>query len=499
LSAELEPAALIREANALRLAGRDAEAEAVYLRLLSRWPALPDAWFNLGVVQRRIGRFEAALGSYEEALARGIRGPEEVHLNRAFIYSDCLGDEEAAARELGEALRLNPAYVPALLNLAKLHEDHGDRAQARALYERALTQDPPPALALARLANLLPREELDDTVIERLRAAMSRPDTFIVDRAALGFALGRVLDGLGRYRAAFTAYQAANRDSRASALPTVVRYDRAAQELVTQQLLSTPLPAALPFPTAEAARPRPIFICGMFRSGSTLIEQLIAAAPGVEPGGELNLIPGLIVRELLPYPQALASAPHTQLERLAGEYRKAIGGAFPGAAYVTDKRPDNFFCIGLIKTLFPDALIVHTTRNPLDTCLSMFFLHLDLSMSYALDLLDTGHFYRQYRTVMAHWKKVYGSDIVDFDYDTFIRTPEPSAARLFAALGLSWDPRFLEAPAQGRSVRTASVWQVREPLYPHSSGRARHYEAELVGLREYLGDLLPATPAAEGP
>ena len=130
----------------------------------------------------------------------------------------------------------------------------------------------------------------------------------------------------------------------------------------------------------------------------------------------MNLLPALIGRELLPFPTALASAPEPQLRRLASEYREWIARAFPGAVYVTDKRPDNFFCIGLIKTLFPDALIVHTTRNPLDTCLSMFFLHLDLSMSYALDLLDIGHFYRQYRRVMAHWKMVYGRDIVDFDW-----------------------------------------------------------------------------------
>ena len=491
--------AVIREADALRLAGRDLEAEAAYLRLLSRWPALADAWFNLGVVQRRIGRFEAALGAYQQALSRGIRGPEEVHLNRAFIYSECLRQDEAAARELNEALRLNPAYGPALLNLAKLHEDRGEREPARALYERALALEPPSALALARFANLLSPGAHDDSLIERLRRAIARPDATGADRAELGFALGRALDGRGDYRGAFAAYQAANGDSRSSALPAMVHYSRDAQERVTEQLLGTPLPAPLPSPSADAARPRPIFICGMFRSGSTLTEQLIAAAPGVAPGGELNLLPALITSELQPFPAALASASQPQLRRLADAYRQWIAGAFPGAALVTDKRPDNFFCIGLIKTLFPDALIVHTTRDPLDTCLSVFFLHLDHRMSYALDLLDTGHFYRQYRSVMAHWKKLYGSAIVDFDYDAFVRAPESTAAALFAALGLSWDPRLLEIPLVARPIRTVSTAQVREPLYRHSSGRARHYRAELAELREYLADLLPAVAASDRP
>jgi hypothetical protein len=279
----------------------------------------------------------------------------------------------------------------------------------------------------------------------------------------------------------------------------MVSYSRAAQERVTEELLGTPLPAPLRSPGVDLTPPRPIFICGMFRSGSTLAEQLIAAAPGVEAGGELNLLPALITRELQPFPTALASASEPQLRRLADAYRQWIAGAFPGAAFVTDKRPDNFFCIGLIKTLFPDALIVHTTRDPLDTCLSVFFLHLDHQMSYALDLLDTGHFYRQYRAVMAHWKKLYGGAIVDFDYDAFVRAPESTAAALFAALGLSWDPRLLEIPPAARPIRTASAAQVREPLYRHSSGRARHYRAELAELREYLADLLPAVPAGDSP
>src|SRR5438045_210708 len=279
------PATLIHEANALREAGRLAEAEAAYLRILGRWPSLPDRWFNLGVVQRRSGRFEDAHASYQEALMRGISGAEEVHLNRAVIYGDCLRESEAAERELREALRLNASYVPALLNLANLHEDRGQRQEARLLYERALTLEPWCFLALARLASLQPADALDERLIARLREALARPEASAADRALLGFALGRALDAIGDYRGAFPAYQAANRDSRASALPAVVRYDRAAQERVTEQLIAAPvrtLPGRTP---TGASGPRPIFVCGMFRSGSTLAEQLIAGHPGRAAGG----------------------------------------------------------------------------------------------------------------------------------------------------------------------------------------------------------------------
>ena len=489
-----EAAVLIREANALRQTGRLVEAEAAYLRILNRWPALPDCWFNLGVVQRRAGNFPAALLSYQQALARGISAPEEVHLNRAVIYTK-LCQDDAAESELREALKANPSYVPALLNLANLHEDRGNREEAQSLYGQALTLDPDCFLALARLANLRAPDACDEPLIARLRAALQNPTATAIDRADLGFALGRTLDASGQYAAAFAAYEAANRDSRASTTPGVPGYDRAAQEQVTDQLIATPLPPPLAPARAGAARPRPIFVCGMYRSGSTLAEQLLAGYPELAAGGELDLLPALIASELLPFPESLAMTPRAKLERLAGDYRDRLAALFPGAAYVTDKRPDNFFCIGLIKTLFPDARVVHTTRDALDNCLSVFFLHLDPRLSYASDLLDTGHFYRQYRHLMAHWKHLFGSDIVDFNYDEFVTAPEVAGRRLFEALDLEWDPRFLELPRSPRAVKTASVWQVREPLYQSSSGRARHYAHELAALTEDLADLLPAAPS----
>ena len=487
------PEPQIRQAQALQHAGRLADAEQAYAQILARWPALPDCWYNLGVVQRLQGRAEAALASYREALNHGVTRPEEVHLNRAVILTDALQRVPEAEAELHTALRLNPTYLPAMLNLANLHEDRGERDEARALYGKILTLDPLSFLAFARLVNMLPRGGHDAQLIARLRSALARPEASAGDRAHLGFALGRALDGAGDYAGAFAAYQAANADSSASAVPPV-HYDRRAHEQIVDELIATTPPA--PVSAAAPSRPRPVFICGMYRSGSTLTEQLLAGHPQVGAGGELPLLPRMISSQLLPFPAALAAAPAARLVQLAAGYRGAIAALFPAATWVTDKRPDNFFCIGLIKTLFPDAQIVHTVRDPLDTCLSVFFLHLDHRLSYALDLGDIGHFYRQYQRLMAHWKRLYGASIIDFDYDQFVSSPEPTAARLFESLGLSWDASFLDFPSRARSVRTASVWQVREPLYQHASGRARHYGRELAPLRAELG-LAPAEPPAE--
>ena len=490
------PAQLIREANALREAGRLAEAEAAYARILSHWPDLPDCWFNLGVVQRRSGRPEQALASYQEALARGARCPEEIRLNRAVIYAE-LRQEQTAEAELRAALQSNPAYVPALLNLANLHEDCGRRDPARTLYERILALDPACLLALARLANLTPSGAQDEGLLARLRAAIEHPQASAAERAELGFALGRALDGRGEYGAAFAVYREANEDSRLSAPPGTPRYDRLAQERVTAELIGTALPTSPNAPSAPAG-PQALFICGMFRSGSTLAEQLLAGHHGVAAGGELGILPWMIGRYLQPFPGSLAAISQAQLASLATHYRERLAALFPGATHVTDKRPDNFLLIGLIKTLFPQARIVHTTRDPLDNCLSIYFLHLDQRMSYALDLMDIGHYYRQYRRVMAHWQGLYGADIIDFDYDEFVCAPAATGARLFAALGWQWDSRALEFPHADRVVKTASLWQVREPLYRHASGRARHYAHELAQLREYLADLLPAAGVGVG-
>jgi tetratricopeptide (TPR) repeat protein len=492
---------MVREALLLDRQGRMPEAITAYQRILVLWPALSDCWYRLAALQRQTRQYSAALNSYRQALDRGVRKPEEVHLNRGVIYAEDLRQDDAAEREFLDALALNAQYVPALINLANLQEDLGRREAALATYEKILELEPHSRPALARYANAKTFTTPGDPVIERLRRALAAPDTGTADRASLGFALGRALDECGEYAAAFDAYQAANRDSRASATPGSAHYDRRAEERRVDRLIAA-FPAAAPANVAHAggivhdagiARrtaaggpPCPIFVCGMFRSGSTLVEQMIAGHPQVVAGGELDFLPYIVHAALAPFPESIAAAPPRRLEALAAQYLHRLGELFPGAQHVTDKRPDNFLYIGLIKRLFPDAKFVHTTRNPLDNCLSLFFLHLDQRMSYALDLMDIGHYYRQYLRLMAHWKALFGADIFDVDYDALVRQPKPGLEQLLAFLGLEWNETCLAPPGRGRSIKTASVWQVREPLHVRSSGRSKHYARELAALRECL-------------
>jgi tetratricopeptide (TPR) repeat protein len=478
------PEAAWREAVLLQSENRVAEAIAAYQRLLRLKPRLAEAWYNLGLLQRQVRQLDDALDSYQKALDSGIARPEEVHLNRSVIYTDHLRDHAAAERELERALALNPTFEPALLNLANLQEDLGREPEARATYARLLELDPRCFEALARYANLH-SPGAHPVLVERLRRALIDPQASPAERASLGFALGRLLDAMGEFSAAFAAYELANRASRASA-PAVARYDRAQQQRLTERLMATPLPARAPTP---GAAPEPIFICGMFRSGSTLTEQLLAHCPGVAAGGELDFIPRLVAGELEPFPESMQRLSAADLNGLAARYRAELARLPGRPVHVIDKRPDNFLYLGFIKTLFPQARIVHTTRDPLDNCLSIYFLHLDQQMSYSLDLMDIGHYYREYRRLMSHWQRQFGADIHECNYDALVHEPLPTLEALCHFLGLEWRGQLPRPAPPNRAIKTASVWQARAPLYVTSSGRARNYRHQLSALRDYLADL----------
>jgi len=458
---------LLREASRLRTLGRVDEAIDAYERLLEVKPDLGDCWYNLGWLQRKARRFDAALDSYDRALDLGINDPEEVHLNRAVIFSDHLHQPEDAERELRDALDKNPNYVPELLNLGNLHEDLGDRDAARDAYQRALAVESRNGLALARLAGVSHAGELDQSLAQQLRIAIARAET-PVEQADLGYSLAGLLDAAGAYEDAFEAAATANE---ASLTAGGARYDRAEQEQLVRRLIDT-----FSSPATGTHSSPAVFICGLFRSGSTLVEQILGAHPGVTAGGELDLIPALMP-EIEGYPEAVASADESTLERWRESYARGLP-PHPGRL-LTDKRPDNFLHIGLIKALFPRAKIVHTKRNPLDNLLSLYFLHLDPGMAYALDLEDAAHWFGQYERLMAHWKALFPEDILDVDYDELVREPKPVIERLLNFLDLEWVGALLDFHRGTTPVKTASVWQVRQPLHARSSGRWQNYRKQL--------------------
>lgn len=477
---------LLTQAAAHEDANRPQAAVALYRQVLALQPRRPNTWFNLARQLRLVGESAAALSAYQEALNHRVSQPEEAHLNRGVIYSDDLRDGDQAEREWRSALRLNPRYTPALINLANLQEDRGSRDEALAVYETLLRTAPNHPMGLARYAALKGVDSPGDPLLARLRAAVASAQCTDEDRAGLCFAQGQLLDACGAYDEAFAAYSQANRFSRALAQRQGLRYDRLAQERLVDELMRTfPLAQAPAMPSADAA---PLFVCGMFRSGSTLTEQVLAAHPDVTAGGELSFIPRLVATQLQPYPAAVSRVTPVAWQDIAARYRQQLAAVSHGARRVTDKRPDNFLHIGLIKTLFPHARVVHTTREPADNALSIFFLHLDHGMAYATDLADIAHYIGQQQRLMRHWQSCYGDDILAFAYDSFVREPRAAAEKLLAFCGLPWDEACLSFHQLRNMVRTPSAWQVRRPVFSTSSGRWKNYQKHLGPLLAALGD-----------
>lgn len=486
----------LQHARRLGDEGRREDSIAAYRELLAQAPGHVEAWYELAWLLRRQGQPQSALEAYARALANGIAAPEDVHLNRAVIQTDDLHDHAAAEASLRAALALKPGHPPALLNLGNLCEDLGRDDEAEACYRALLATETRTAAgrdgqaeALARLLALPALRATDAALLERALATARRsesPSTGV--QANLWFAIGRALEARQDHGAAFEAFVEGNRLA-ARGGPA---YSPAGMEAAVDALVASL--AARPRAVSAAPRPdvlEPLFICGMFRSGSTLIEQVLAAHPQVLAGGERPFFPALAGGPLAPYPARLAALDDARCAALAGDYlahraRLAPAGR-ASARWFTDKRPDNVLLLDLVKRVFPLAKILLTRRDPIDTGLSVFQQHLDQRQApYSSDLRAIGHYSGQLQRWVGHCKAAFGADLRVFDYDAFVRDPEAELRPLLDWLGLDWDPRCLAFHSRESSVKTASVHQVRRPLYADSSGRWRPYAQALQPMIDEL-------------
>lgn len=461
--------------------GRVPEAIAAYRNLLTAFPDLPDSWYNLGWLCRQAGFANDALAAYDEALKRGIQGAEEVYLNRAALFADAMARPAEAKADLEKAIALNPSYLPAYLNLGNLHEDLGDRDGAKAAYLRALDLKPANAIALSRLAGLGRATSPDDPMILRIRAVLGSGVLLPADKALLLFALGRLEDSCGAYDAAAKSFADANACARIAASGNVAPYS-GPDELLRADRCA----AAFSTPNARtggllAPSPQPVFIVGMFRSGSTLLEQILGSHSQITAGGELELVTR-IARGLGWDPATIAQAPATEVDKYAEAYLSRIRTMYPGARIVTDKRPDNFWFIGLIKRMFPGARILNTVRHPLDTLVSVWTQYLASSLNYGYFPEDIASHLHAERRMMAHWERLYPGDILTVPYEQLVRNPEREIRRVLEFLNLPFEPECLDFHKTEGPVKTASVWQVREPLHGRSIGRWKNYEAYFQSL-----------------
>jgi hypothetical protein len=252
-------------------------------------------------------------------------------------------------------------------------------------------------------------------------------------------------------------------------------------------------------PRATLETRRPVFIVGMPRSGTTLIEQILASHPAVHGAGELQTL-RLIAKgsagsdwsEGEPYPECLDGLSLARANRLAAHYLREVESLAADAnradaTYITDKQPLNFLILDLVEILFPGCHVIHCIRNPLDTCLSNFITNFEGGNEFKFDLAHLGQYHRDYRRLMDHWKKVLNVPMLDVRYEDLVLDTEGQVRRLLEFLGLPWDERCMKYYENARQVRTASEDQVRRPIYTSAIGRWKHYERHLGELIAALG------------
>ncbi len=470
-----EPLYCERLAALLERRGEARAALECYRRLIDLRPTLADSRYNYARLLNRAKQPHAALDQYEIALDLGIGAPEDVYSNISVILSDQHRHQEAEAA-LKQALEINPDYVPALYNLGVLREELGLWESASELFLKILELEPDHLDALTHLAHAQKIEDPAHPVVNKLQLALSRCSGNLLASEAVHFALGKVYDDSRSYDSAFEHFLQGNQLS----YQRTGAYDRAGQETLVQALVDTCKSGWLTTvePVSYSA---PIFICGMFRSGSTLLEQMLAAHPDVNAGGELNFF-----NQHIPLPSALTKLDQIRVRELGTMYLEYLASGFPDAVRVTNKRPDNFVYLGLIRAMFPNAKFINTCRHPLDNCLSIYFQQFAGSVKYHTQLLDIGHYYAQYCGLMDYWKQELSDNIVDTNYQALVSDPRAQLEPLLEFLELEWHEDCLEFHKTDSRVRTASVWQVRQPLYQRSRGRWHNYARHLECLQEYL-------------
>jgi hypothetical protein len=307
------------------------------------------------------------------------------------------------------------------------------------------------------------------------------------DEANLRFAAAELLDTSGRYDEAFA--QAA-RGNALSAMP----HDPAAVTRQFDELIEYFTPERLRcLPRAVYRREKPVFIVGMPRSGTSLLEQIVASHPAVHGAGELDFMPrvyrgtlDMLGAKAGEYPRCLDRLTIGSADGMAQIYLEPLNALAPEAQRIVDKMPLNFMHVGLIALLLPEARVIHCRRDPLDTCLSCYLTPFATPHPYKNDLAHLGSFYGDYRRLMAHWQAVVPLPMLEVNYEEVVADPEGQARRVIEFLGLSWDERCARAHEIRRPVGTASVQQVRAPVYRSSVQRWRNYEGRLEALKAAL-------------
>jgi len=500
--------------------GRIAWAVTHYGRALALKPDCAEAHNNLGNILKELGQLEAAASHYKQAIEINP-GCAESHYNLGIAFA-AMGQLDSAVFHYECAVALKPDYANAHHNLASALEAKGKLDEAAAHYERVLSINPDHPESLNNLGALLKemgrfteamahfdralivkpdfaevhynRAEiktfrLTDPDLASLEALARREGVHPVKALHIEFALAKALDDTGEYTRSFEHLRRGNQLKRAQ-----VNYDETWVTELFQSLANTFDRGLFDrFEGAGDPSSIPIFVLGMPRSGSSLIEQILASHPQIQGGGERTDLEGAAASvfgrndDAVKYPGCVTTLGNVTIRRLGESYLGRLPALADGKLRITDKLPGNFLHIGLIRMIFPNARIIHTMRDPLDNCVSCYSKLFGAGVYFSYDLAELGRYYRGYRELMNHWRSVLAPNaILDVSYEQVVDDLECQARRLIDYCGLPWDDRCLSFHSNKRPVTTASAVQVRKPLFRTSLQRWRRCE---TGIRPLLDAL----------
>lgn len=441
-------------AAALLNSGRAMDAASAAQHALALRPGYAEAHANLGKALLELKRLPESIVNYEQAIALWPHDPSW-HCNLGIAYSQS-GRLDHARQAFEHTLRLEPGVVPAHYGLSQLKTYRQD--------------DPYPAMLESRIQDV-------DSLSPELRLRY-------------WFALGKMREDLRRYDDAFAAYREGNRLKHET-----LRSEEPVGDAVVERILSTfngALFAARSGKGYAAEGRTPVFIVGMPRSGTTLLEQILASCEGIHGAGELRFISDISEEtfrgpQAKPFPLAVPDLSPDQLAEMGRQYMERAWRLAPDATLITDKMPENFLYVGLIRLMLPQAKIIHIMRDPMDICFSCYALLFEgdkQAFSYDLEML--GRYYGRYARVMAHWHAVLGDAMLPLRYEDLVQDTEGQAKRALHYLGLPWDARCLDFHSNPRRVDTASAAQVRKPIYTSSMKRWQRFAQHLAPLSQLI-------------
>jgi len=452
-----------------------------YEQALALQPDNAEVHKNLGSALHKLGKWQEALNCFEQALSLRPQY-NDARREHATVLRQ-LGRTEEALAQLEQAIDIDPDDVAAHIDLADTLRDLGQAELAIERLEHFLSVRPKSGSVYYHISLIEPKQELIPVVEELIRDPELRNDDVI----NCHFALGNFLKYRKYFDQAFGHFLKANTLYRET-----IRYDADENSQMVDSLIKV-------YSKRYFQRTRqfgsdsllPVFILGMPRSGTTLVEQILSSHALVHGAGELGAMTSVNVSIAMQlkngstFPECMSMIDADIADKYSARYLQDLTLNCPTAERIIDKLTENFLRIGLIKTLFPDARIIHCQRSPLDNCISLFF-HYFIGFKCSFEMTELGQYYLDYQRLMSHWQALFPGEIFTVQYEDLVTDQEAVSRQLVDYIGLDWDERCLDFHNNERAVMTASNIQVRQPMYKDSINRWQRYEKHLQPLIEML-------------